>query len=350
MLAEKISHTILSETKLKCVCFSFSESLSPHDKLQDCLIANNHILIYEHLKHFTHLIIYDPLHFHNETSQALAVKKKLKPLRELCATQHITYAEFKPYKVQENLLEFSRSHLDTNWYDRRLIVSPLVTENSDLIELFETKLNFSLIERNYEQIAYKFNILDFTLPDVDILVDCSTGCLLLDASRLDLCSEDDSILHRIESFKNKLKYLYIIFVPLGPPPKNLTGNHLFYIKINKFCHQINKNNCGLHVKLIDLVQLKCFEQVFQQLYETAMSLNPTQTRHLGLKLNCSIEPTREEIFLLSAGCFNAFQVNYLLSVHKLLDIIKMSKSALLAAFDEQLVDHHCLDLFSQMLA
>ena len=345
-------NTILSETKLKCARFSFSESLNPHDKLlnnQDCLIANNHILIYEHLKQFTHIIIYDPLHFHNETSQALVVKK-LKPLRDLCATQHIAYAEFKPYKLQENLLEFSRSQLDTNWYGRRLIVSCLITENSDLIELLETKLNFSLIERNYEKIAYKFNILDFTLPDVDILLDCSTGCLMLDTSRLDLYSKDDSILHRIESFKNKLKFLYIIFVPLGQPPKNLTSNHLFYIKMNKFCHRINKINCGLLVKLINLVQFNYFEQVFQQLYDTAMSLNPTQTRNLGLRLNCSIEPTKEEIFLLSAGCFNAFQVSYMLSVHKLLDLIKMSKSALLATFDEQLVSLKCLDLFSQMLA
>ncbi len=140
-----------------------------------CLVLYNKISLLDHVCKFTHVILFEPF----KPTDSIELNRHNENIKRKCEQNNIQFCEFELYcldlsksqLVIEKELEIKAKVLDP----RQIIVSKKFLKNSDLIEWFESKLNFELIERDVDYIANKFEINKELLCNVDMLLDEFTG-------------------------------------------------------------------------------------------------------------------------------------------------------------------------------
>lgn len=191
-------------------------------------------------------------------------------LKELCREKDCEWIEFSTYKVEDsirtNLIEERTAFIWSMIDNRDIIVSSIVTRNFKLMALLETKLKFSLYERDYDAFEKEFNIPNGSLLNVDILIDESTGCLILNTHELKSLSENEMFL-KLSCLCNRIKYLYIVLIPfhLGRGEKVTELNDFLMIK--KICMFLKRENyLNFEMKIISLETIEDFETFIQRLF------------------------------------------------------------------------------------
>jgi hypothetical protein len=158
------------------------------------------------------------------------------------------YAEFEMYMPGHQLIEKINSYSLHINPSRKLIVSSTLVKNYDLTEILESQYEFSLYERDYKQIN--------ALGRIDILIDYSTGCLIIKPSE-----DCDLILNIVKYLQNLLNDLIIVCLALDKK----SGLNENLLKVVKFC-SLAKRDSKLNIKLIYLENTSSFGNIVQQLY------------------------------------------------------------------------------------
>ncbi len=160
----RLNEEILKETSFNSKIYNPSFENEHNDT--ECLIIPDGLNIYESFKSFTHVITYEHQIIKVLTKsvwqKSYIILNSLNLFKEplncslkiFCAQNNIVYTEFDVYKLEDSIKENLVKSRDTyDWFmirNRELLVSSLVTRNTRFVEVLETKLNFTLFERNYE--------------------------------------------------------------------------------------------------------------------------------------------------------------------------------------------------------
>ena len=142
-----------------------------------CIILYNKISLLDHISKFTHVILFES----SKSIDSIELNRHNENIKSKCEQKNIQFCEFEFYSLDlsghkndptiEKELESKEKVLQPG----QIIVSKKFMKNGALIEWFESKLNFDLIERDVDFIADKFKINKELLCNVDMLLDEFTG-------------------------------------------------------------------------------------------------------------------------------------------------------------------------------
>lgn len=282
----------------------------------DSFIAFNKIHLKEYLQQFTNIILYQ--------SPKIAENLELKHnenMKKICNENHINFIEFEIYTVEASIkqeLVIKYPKLKDN-ESKQLIVSKKFLNNYDLIELFETELNFELIERETNLIAKKFDIRKEFLCDVDILIDEFTAIKIYDLNKLNILNEDE-MFNEIRSLRLKIDLIYVIFAPANCKEKEdfyqifTTSKYLNLIKLG---NDLNRNSIDFKIKMIFLTDSCHLPEAINQICSKILNQKVS-----NVKLEHKV--SNEEAFLLSLGCLNSYSAQSLISKFKIIDLLEMN--------------------------
>jgi phosphatidylglycerophosphatase A len=170
-LVEELVHEFKSLTNLKEINHSEFMNMERTDINQmkticetcDCLLVEDNSNFEEFLKYFSHLIEFESLLMISSNE----IKKN-----------NINHYSFEWYSLKNSNLK-DKINLLTN---KSIIVSSLVFNNSDFVEILEIKMEFKLFER-------KFNLIDYHSNEVEsdeyyIIIDELTAIFICEESKM----------------------------------------------------------------------------------------------------------------------------------------------------------------------
>lgn len=248
-------------------------------------------------------------------------------LKDICQKFKINYIEFESYRLDlesKDLLENESNQSPLNC-GKQLIVSNRVAGHSDLVDLIEFRMGFSIFERDYDSMITQYQLNKAFICDADILIDEQTGIIFQDIGQFLNFGEQQfiSLLTRISRFKFNLKFLYIFLIPsyqeVSKDFEEITSNPN-YVKLAKFSMGNNQTEICFKLKQILISNFDNLEIYLKNIY------SESEKRRKNAKYDwpmLSFKPTKDEMFLISLGCLNSFSAQYLLSRHKLTDIFEM---------------------------
>lgn len=284
----------------------------------DCLIIN-YYTVFENLTKFTHLIIYENL----SNRESLKINQNY---LEFCEKLNIKYVEFEKYKTS---FYVESNRLPNNEMIRTVLCSQNVAKNTFLIDFFEIELGIRLITRNYEHITIQNNLNNLYISNADLLVNEKVGIVFQESLFFMNFFEEELYLffRKIFNFRLSLSNLFIIFIHSEIIESNIANltNHQNFLRFLKFCKDSNQNNLKFKLNAFFVEDLENLKDILKKILIIFQPNN-----------NCikfSHEPTLEEIFLISLGCFNSFDAQLILQTCSITDLISMNLNELKMKFN-----------------
>lgn len=277
----------------------------------DCLIIN-YYMVFEKLSKFTHLILYENL----SNIQSLSTNQNY---FELCKKLNIKYVEFEKYKtsfhLENNIGNFNNEMI------RTILCSQNVAKNTFLIEFFEIEMGIRLITRNYEFIILQNNLNNSFISNADLLINENVGIVFQESSFFINYFEEELnlFLKKIFNFRFNLENLFVIFTHSEIRESNITNfsNHQNFLRFLKFCKDSNQNNSKFKLNALLIENLESLKNILKRIIKIFQP---------KFNLKITNEPTLDEIFLVSLGCFNAFDAQSILQTCSITDLISMNLS------------------------
>ena len=342
-LYENIKLNLQNETGVKASIF-ISSNKTP-TKIQDsvifsndCLITNVHKSVLASLFNFSDIILYRTTKI-REINPAL-----LKILKEECIRLKITVTEFELYEPKiENRINEMQQNPDPNM--KQLIVSKEIIQSNILVEMLEAKLEFRLVDRD---LFNKYNIFKENPNEVDILLNEFTAIKFFFKKR-DFEMKNQQLLDDFFKYLNvmqyKVKLIYIIFLNDEKTDLNARNNNENFSTLSKFTAASNKFQKQFKIKIIFLDDIMLLDGILEKIYLNTFNF---RKKHHLCYYSLKLEPTKEEIFLLSMGIFNSFSSQYLLRNHRLAELVTMNNEEFKKHF--KLINPTVSELFYSILA
>ena len=327
-------------------------------KSYQCLVINSHVQMFDIVEHFGHIVMFEGSSSSSCFSQNQMMLEKLNCLRSRCAQADIGFSEFDTYSLRPML---RRGHDQDEEHDEReesiarclnekqLIVSSRVATNMRLVDLLETRAGFELFERNYDAIAHQFDIDSNTLGQVEILLDESSGLLLVDVLELRRMDRDalSALRTRVKYLRMCLVSLHILIAPLSDDNDNdndsdndddsevdlasmcALTNDWRYEELRLMCLDLTTRDT-FRLKLVVLMRQRSVQACVERLHASALSQRRSLFQFAFGPL--SPEPSSDEIVLLSLACLNSFSAQQLLAEHTFVELLAMSAPEFSATF------------------
>lgn len=294
----------------------------------DCLVVNYNTLIHENLSSFTHLIVYECL------KNAILFNHK-ENFFESCQKLNIRYIEFESYKI--NLYGLSNIEME-----RAIICSQRVANNTFLVEYIETELGIKLITRNYEYITMENRLNNLIICNADFLVNEKVGIIFQECSQfLNYFEEEINLFFKkLVNFRFNLTNLFIILTYSETKESNFKFlNHQNISRFLKFCKDSNQNHSSFLLNPIFAQDLESIKYFLKKILDNFL--------HEGNFLNFTNEPTLEEQFLVSLGCFNSIDAQLILQSCSLTDLVSFDFDKFKAKFE--FIDNEKIEFFLKIL-
>ncbi|CAF0848348.1 unnamed protein product [Brachionus calyciflorus] len=343
-LLTSLQHDIQSMTSLRTTTyvlksnihsnqFEFFKSISTYD----VLIINNNVQLYDKILDFTHIIAYEPLKAYNDS-----VQKEINKLYDECSKKSIKLVNFDEYKIEFEPRKILDKQLQENAEDlnekmKILIVSSKAANDPFLVDILEYEMGLKLYVRDYGSICNENNLDTNYICDADILIDEQTGVIFQDGDLFQNFFEDEFnfLIKKLLSFKFSLRNLFLVFLS-----HNLKTNHQNYAKIFKFFKDHNQKSQYFKLQIF---LAKGYENL-KIFMEKILSVDCEQNSN---KFNFCENPSLDEIFLLSLGCFNSYNAQVMLFDNNLTDLITMNIDDFIHKFN--FIDRSTAQLFFNLI-
>ncbi|CAH1775973.1 unnamed protein product [Owenia fusiformis] len=259
--------------------------------------------------------------------------------QELCLRQNIRHIGFKTIRQLDKseslnvLLPSSPAESKTR-EQYMFIGTPVITENTDLLQLLEARHDIIIVERDFNNMRIKQTDVTCHLHFADILIDERTCVILVTMENLNDGPKLEKLVARVNALRLKFTTCFLI----------LHSNYSQDRKA-KYCYAGSTiPHCARLFAAVSHFTSKQHDYEVKIFYSSSNHETATLIRQLG-ELTCELtrawnrtewldrqwlseEVTQHERLLLCFPCLNAFSAQILLSVSPLKSLVAMTIPAL----------------------